>query len=137
MFQIIAKCRHDRLFAHDRGLLNTMALRKLSELRAQRTLEERARAYAATLKLLDQMPLQELRRAREMSQQTLAEAMDVPQSAISKIEQRTDTYISTIRRYLEAMGGTLRIIAEFPDGKSVEINQFATLEAPVRQVETV
>lgn len=114
-----------------------MALRKLSELRAQRTLEERARAYAATLKLLDQMPLQELRRAREMSQQTLAEAMDVPQSAISKIEQRTDAYISTIRRYLEAMGGTLRIIAEFPDGKSVGINQFATLEAPVREVETV
>jgi transcriptional regulator with XRE-family HTH domain len=91
------------------------------------TPENRARAHAATLELLDQMPLQELRRAHSMSQQTLAEAMDVPQSAISKIEQRTDAYISTLRRYLEAMGGTLRIVAEFPDGKCVEIDQFATI----------
>lgn len=101
--------------------------RKFSELREKLSPEARAHAHAATQELLAQMPLNELRRAREMSQQTLAEAMHVPQSAISKIERRTDAYIGTIRRYLEAMGGKLRIIAEFPDGDPVEITQFGDI----------
>lgn len=101
--------------------------RKFSELRERLSPEARARAHAATQELLAQMPLNELRRARAMSQQTLAEAMHVPQSAISKIERRTDAYIGTIRRYLEAMGGTLRIVAEFPDGEPVEITQFGDI----------
>jgi transcriptional regulator with XRE-family HTH domain len=101
--------------------------RKFSELRERLSPEARSRAHAATQDLIAQMPLNELRRAREMSQQTLAEAMHVPQSAISKIERRTDAYIGTIRRYLEAMGGALRIYAEFPDGENVEITQFGDI----------
>jgi hypothetical protein len=49
--------------------------------------------------------------------------MEVEQSEISRIEKRTDMYVSTLRSYIEAMGGTLRIEARFPDG-AVEITQF-------------
>lgn len=62
------------------------------------------------------MPLHELRRARELSQVALAEALDATQPEISKIEHRTDLYVSTLRRYIEAMGGRLDIVAHFPDG---------------------
>lgn len=101
--------------------------RKFSELREKMSPAARAAAHAATQEMLAQMPLNELRRARELSQQTIAEAMHIPQSAVSKIERRTDAYVGTIRRYLEAMGGTLRIIAEFPDGEAVEITQFGSI----------
>jgi DNA-binding transcriptional regulator YiaG len=110
-----------------------MALRKFGVLRANMSPEDRERALAATRELLEQMPLQELRRARDMSQQTLAEAMAVPQSTVSKIERRTDAYIGTIRRYIEAMGGSLRIIADFPDVGLVEIDQFSAIEPPVEE----
>ena len=56
--------------------------------------------------------------------------MGIPQSSISKIEQRTDAYVSTIRRYLEAVGGTLQIVAHFPDGESFEITQFHEIGEP-------
>lgn len=111
-----------------------MATRKFRELREKMTPENRARAHQATQELLLQVKLHELRLARDMSQQTLAEVMHVPQSAISKIERRTDAYISTIRRYLEAMGGTLRIIAEFPDGDRVEIAQFSEIETRAEEI---
>jgi Helix-turn-helix domain len=63
---------------------------------------------------------------RELSQATLAEALDTDQGNISKLEQRTDMYISTLRRYVEAMGGTLEIVAKFPDG-AVRVTQFQEL----------
>jgi transcriptional regulator with XRE-family HTH domain len=102
-------------------------LRKFKDfVRAEMSPEDRARADAATSELLGQMPLQELRRSRDMSQETLAEAMRIPQSALSKIERRTtDAYVGTIRRYVEAMGAELRLIAAFDDG-NLEIDQFTT-----------
>jgi DNA-binding XRE family transcriptional regulator len=84
--------------------------------------------------IVQQLPLQELRVARAYSQQTLATAMGVPRSAISKIEKRTDAYVSTLRRYLHAMGGELQIVAAFPDGSRVEISQFQDIGEPVREL---
>lgn len=78
-------------------------------------------------KMLAEMPLQELRHARELSQAALAATLGVAQPEISKLERRTDMYVSTIRRYVEAMGGELEIRANFPDG-SVRITQFQELE---------
>jgi|ERR1700724_524256 len=77
--------------------------------------------------LLAAMPLQELRRARQLSQEQLAEELGATQPEISKIEHRTDMYVSTLRRFVEAMGGQLEIIARFPDG-TVEISQFQELD---------
>ena len=76
--------------------------------------------------LMAEMPLHELRRARGLSQKILAQALDVQQPAIAKIEQRTDMYISTLRSHIEAMGGKLEIVARFPDG-SVKISNFSQI----------
>ena len=69
------------------------------------------------------MPLNELRQARALSQVKLAETLHVNQAAVSKIERRTDMYISTLRAYIRAMGGDLEIVANFPDGE-VKIANF-------------
>jgi len=73
--------------------------------------------------LLAQLPLQELRQARHLSQVQLANVLHVQQGAISKLERRTDMYVSTLRSFIKAMGGDLKIIAQFPDGE-IQINQF-------------
>lgn len=104
--------------------------RKFAELEARMSPERRDRSAAKARKMLAQYRLQELRNARSATQQTIAEIMRVPQSAVSKIERRADTYVSTIRRYLEAMGGELEIIARFPDGEIYEITQFQDIGEP-------
>lgn len=80
-------------------------------------------ATAKTKNMIREMPLQELRQALQMSQEKLAENLSQKQASISRMERRTDMYISTLRSYIEAMGGELDIVARFPDGE-VHINQF-------------
>jgi len=62
--------------------------------------------------------LQRLRRARYLTQMQLATAMDITQPELSKLEHRADLYVSTLRRFVEAMGGTLELTARFPDGET-------------------
>ena len=69
------------------------------------------------------MALQELRQTRHLTQQELAEILDVNQAALSKMENQSDMRVSTLRKVLLAMGGKMKIVAEFPDG-DVIINQF-------------
>ncbi len=90
----------------------------------------REEAAAKTKALLNAMPLQELRHARNLSQEQLAQVLSVKQAAVSKLEKRTDMYISTLRNFIKAMGGDLEIIAKFPDG-SVKINQFEDIDAKI------
>ena len=97
--------------------------KKFDDLIAQLPEERQQKIREGTQALLAEMPLQDLRRARELSQETLAGALQIRQSGVSKLEQRTDVYVSTLRRYIEAMGGTLDICARFPDG-DVRISQF-------------
>jgi DNA-binding XRE family transcriptional regulator len=77
-------------------------------------------------KTLAEMPLQELRNARGLSQMMLAEALHIQQPAIAKLEKRTDMYISTLRSHIRAMGGELDIIARFPEG-DVRITNFSQI----------
>lgn len=72
---------------------------------------------------LEAMPLDELRKAREMTQLQLSEVLGVHQSEVSKIEHRSDICISTLVEYVEALGGHLEIRAVFPD-RQVRISQF-------------
>ena len=74
-------------------------------------------------RLKEAMALEELRDALRMTQQELAQALHVDQSAVSKLEHRTDMYVSTLRRCIAAMGGELEICAVFPQG-TVRIRQF-------------
>ena len=63
---------------------------------------------------LQRMALDELRNAKQLTQADMAELLYVPQSSISRIEQRADMYLSTLRNYVQAMGGVLQIQAVFP-----------------------
>ncbi|MCY4664454.1 MAG: XRE family transcriptional regulator [Acidimicrobiaceae bacterium] len=76
---------------------------------ASRQLARRYRTRCATL--------HELRRARTLTQQDLAEALRVGQPAVAQMEQRTDVCVSSLRTYIEAVGARLKIIAEFPEGE--------------------
>lgn len=80
-------------------------------------IEDQARA------LLISMALQELRQTRHLTQQELAAILNVNQAALSKMENQTDMRISTLRKLLSAMGGNLKIVAEFPEGEVI-IDQF-------------
>jgi DNA-binding XRE family transcriptional regulator len=77
---------------------------------------------------IQRMALEELRNAKQLTQADMAEMLDVPQSSISRIEQRTDMYLSTLRNYIQAMGGMLQIQAVFPEGGAVVINRFGDYE---------
>ena len=105
--------------------------KKFSELRAKMTPEAQERAATQAKQMLAEMPLNELRQARGLSQKMLADALHVQQPAIAKLEQRTDMYISSLRSHIEAMGGQLDVVARFPDG-SVKITNFGGLKAAER-----
>ena len=95
------------------------------------TPERRARVDARKAELRAAMPLHELRQARAMTQKAIGEALNVNQPAVAKLERRADMYVSNLRAYIEAMGGKLNIVAEFPQG-DVTITNFAdpTPDAP-------
>jgi transcriptional regulator with XRE-family HTH domain len=96
------------------------------ELRKKMSVEARGKARLLAQKYTAEMPLDELRAARQMTQEHLARLLGTKQAAISKLERRTDMYLSTLQSIVKAMGGQLRIEAIFPEG-AVEINQFRRL----------
>lgn len=100
-----------------------MPRNKWRDIRNTASPETIARAEAKTRQMLEEMPLHELRQARHMTQEHIAETLGTSQANISKMERRTDLYLSTLRRYVEAMGGELDIRARFPDGE-VRIDHF-------------
>jgi ribosome-binding protein aMBF1 (putative translation factor) len=99
---------------------------KFSELEEKMSPESRARVGKAVQEAIKELPLDELRNARGLSQKMLAEALGIQQPAIAKMEKRADMYISTLRSHIEAMGGQLEITAHFPDG-SVKIAGFSQI----------
>jgi transcriptional regulator with XRE-family HTH domain len=100
--------------------------KKFRHILEQMAPERRKRIAERTAELLAELPLHELRKARDLSQEELAATLGVNQATISKLERRTDMYISTMRRFVDAMGGELEITARFPEGV-VAIDQFSTL----------
>jgi predicted XRE-type DNA-binding protein len=98
--------------------------RNFKELQAKMDPEVRARSEAKARQMLAEMPLHTLREARELTQENLAAVLGIKQARISKMERRTDMYIGTLAKFIEAMGGQLEIRACFPDG-SVRITQFS------------
>lgn len=103
-----------------------------NDLRKKMSLAAQKAATEKTKQMLKEMPLQELRQAHQMSQERLAELLSTKQANVSRMERRTDMYISTLRSYIEAMGGKLDIVARFPDGE-VHINQFEDIDSDNKQ----
>jgi transcriptional regulator with XRE-family HTH domain len=88
---------------------------------------ERRKCIAVKTQMLkNEMALAELRQALQLTQEALANELQIKQAAVSKVEHQSDMYISTLRRILHAMGAELKITAHFPEG-TVVINQFDEL----------
>ena len=89
--------------------------------------ERRQRIDSRKKELRDAMALRELRQARAMTQRAVGEVLNVKQPAVARLEWRTDLYVSNLRSYIEARGGKLNIVAQFPQG-SVVITSFSDTE---------
>jgi len=96
-------------------------------LRERMSPESQRRAIEKTEAMIRDMALDELRVARNLTQEQLAKTLGVAQAAVSKMERRADMYISTLQTAIKAMGGDLEIRAVFPEG-TVRIQQFADLD---------
>ena len=97
--------------------------RKWSEIRRKHAPEVEERIRREVKDAARVMTLYQLREARQLTQVNLAQVLKINQSAVSTMEKRTDMYVSTLRNFIKAMGGELKITAEFPEG-SVQIEQF-------------
>lgn len=97
-----------------------------AKLRAGLSPDAMAQANAEAQLLRDDMDLAEIRRALKLSQEELAQTLQVGQAAVAKLEKRADMYVSTLRRFIEAMGGELEIVARFQD-REVHIKNFHDL----------
>ena len=95
-------------------------------LRSGMTRANRAVAAQKARAMMRELPLHELRAARRLSQDALATMLKTGQSSVSRLESRTDMYVSTLRGYIEALGGELEITARFPDG-TVRITRFGAI----------
>jgi DNA-binding Xre family transcriptional regulator len=99
---------------------------KFEMLRGKMSPKRREVNRIAAQQMVAEMPLEELRSARNITQTHLASLLQITQASVSKMEKRTDMYVSTLRSFVQAMGGELEIRAIFPDGV-VKIDQFSDL----------
>jgi transcriptional regulator with XRE-family HTH domain len=65
--------------------------------------------------IAEELTLREVRRARRLTQARLSKKLKIGQEGVSRIEKRTDLYISTLRGYVEGVGGKLKLVVELPD----------------------
>mgnify|MGYP000032378687 FL=1 len=98
--------------------------KSINELRKKIKTEVQATARAKAVAIIAEMSLAEVRKKRGVNQADLASLMNIAQPNISQIENRPDALISTLKQYIEALGGKLEIHAKFPDGQDIEISQF-------------
>lgn len=99
--------------------------KNFEHLRANMSPKAREASTAEHRRLVEEMSLHQLRKARELTQTKLAEELHIGQGDVSKLERRTDMYVSTLASYLQAVGADLEIRALFPDGRTVKITQFS------------
>jgi DNA-binding XRE family transcriptional regulator len=88
---------------------------------------KKVEARAATL-IAEEMSLRDLRQALKLTQDQLADSLGIGQDGISRLEKRSDLLLSTLRSYVEAMGGHLELVAEFPDRPPVILSGLAGME---------
>jgi hypothetical protein len=99
--------------------------KNFQKLREGMSAEARSASVAEHRRLVEEMSLYQLRKARELTQAKIAGELHMGQGDVSKLERRTDMYVSTLASYLQAVGANLEIRAVFPDGRAVKITQFS------------
>lgn len=95
-------------------------------LERQKKIEERASELIA-----EEMTLQDLRKARSLTQERMAELLSIRQDSVSRLEKRTDLLLSTLRSYIKAMGGELQLTVTFPERPPINLIGLAELEDEV------
>jgi transcriptional regulator with XRE-family HTH domain len=110
--------------------------KKLSDVMAQLPPERRAKVEARAQALIaENMTLQDMRKARKLTQESMAELLGIRQDSVSRLEKRADLLLSTLRSYVKAMGGELKLVAEFPDRPPVTISALGELNDQACEVE--
>ena len=99
-------------------------IRKLSAAQ-RRKVESRAAELIA-----EEMSLRELRKARKLTQVRMAKTLGITQDSVSRLEKRSDLLLSTLRKTVKAMGGSLSLVAKFPDRPPVVLSGLAEDERP-------
>ena len=92
-----------------------------SAIKARVKPKARARIEAEAKRLSEDLHLSQLRKARGLTQEALAKLLGVSQAEVSKVERRTELYVGTLRKFIEAMNGELVLAARFSDGVEVPI----------------
>ena len=98
-----------------------MKRHKWSDIKSRIKPATRARIEAEGRQLSDDLHLSQLRKARGLTQETMAELLGVSQAEVSKMERRTELYVGTLRKFIEAMNGELVLAARFSDGVEIPI----------------
>jgi transcriptional regulator with XRE-family HTH domain len=99
---------------------------KLKQISPARRQKIRARTRELVAR---EMSLQELRHAVNKTQKTVARTLNMGQDGISRLEKRSDLLLSTLRNYVEAVGGSLTLVAQFPDKEPIAIGGFGEIVA--------
>jgi len=89
----------------------------------RRKIEKRAEELIA-----EEMSLRDLRKAHQLTQKRVAKSLGITQDGVSRLEKRSDLLISTLHGYVHSMGGTLHLVAEFPDRPPVKLKGFGEME---------
>ncbi len=106
-----------------------MSMRTLDQKIRELSPARRKKIHSRAAQLIaEEMSLRQLRRARKLTQARLGETLGIGQDQVSRLEQRSDLLLSTLRSYVEALGGRLTILAEFPRQKPVVLSGIAALE---------
>ncbi len=104
------------------------------ELMAELSPERRKRVEARAAELIaEEKSLRDLRQARQLTQQRMAKRLGVRQHSISRLEQRSDMLLSTLRDYVGRMGGELVLTAQFPDREPVRIKGFSDIAGTAKR----
>ena len=98
-----------------------MKRHKWADIKGRTKAATRARIEAEARSLSEELHLSQLRKARGLTQEAMAELLGVSQAEISKMERRTELYVGTLRKFVEAMNGELVLAARFADGIEVPI----------------
>lgn len=102
----------------------------LEEIMRDFTPAQRKKIEARAAQLIaEELSLQKLRRARKLTQKKMAKKLGIGQDGVSRLENRSDLLLSTLNSYVEAMGGKLSLIAEFPGQPPVRLTGFADLDS--------
>ena len=96
----------------------------LEEILNEMSEERRARIFKRAAEIREEINLREMRRLRKLTQARLSRKLKIGQEGVSRIEKRTDLYLSTLRSYVEGLGGKLRLIVEFPDRPPLVLTGF-------------